>query len=318
MKSNDPNKTITIKDIARVAKVSLSTVSMVLNGKRGIGEDTRYRVLRVIQALNFKPNQVARSLVKRRSNSVAMLITNTRNPIFPEIAEGVDEILKQRNYSLNIISTYDDEELEAKEIEMIQTRGIDGLITSAAILNGEKLVPLVKSGFPVVCVLRRIYDCDELDFVIVDNVKGGYLAVEHLIRLGRERIGIIKGPQNNSTGIERFEGAMFALRDYGVTISEDLIHQGDYFKCTGYLATTSMIKGNPGGRPDAIFSCNDDMALGAFEAIFDMGGQDSGRYRVGWIQQRSTYLPAHTQDHDHKARGNRRWAEWPLRGWSTG
>ena len=195
MKSNDPNKTITIKDIARVAKVSLSTVSMVLNGKRGIGEDTRYRVLRVIQALNFKPNQVARSLVKRRSNSVAMLITNTRNPIFPEIAEGVDEILKQRNYSLNIISTYDDEELEAKEIEMIQTRGIDGLITSAAILNGEKLVPLVKSGFPVVCVLRRIYDCDELDFVIVDNVKGGYLAVEHLIRLGRERIGIIKGPQ---------------------------------------------------------------------------------------------------------------------------
>ena len=265
------NKKVTIKDIARIANVSPSTVSMVINDKPGVGAETKYRVLKIVEALNYSPNLVAVSLVKRRSYAVAMLITNTRNPIFPEMAGGVDEVLKEYGYSLSIISTYDDEKIEAKEIEKIRARGMDGIITSAALINDENLKSLAKSGYPVVSVLRRVYDCDELDYVNVDNVRGGFLAAEHLIRLGHKRVGIITGPQNTSTGVERLQGAIKAFGVYGLPLPDAFIHPGDYFKESGYVAAKALLGVGSKQRASALFACNDDMALGAFEAIYDMG-----------------------------------------------
>jgi len=268
---SDKNKKVTIKDVARVANVSPSTVSFVLNKRPGIPKETTYRVLRVARELNYTPNLVARSLVKGHSNTVAMMITNTRNPVFPEISYGVDEVLKKHNYSLNIISTYDEVDLEAKEIETLKARGVDGILMSAALIDSENIIRLVESGFPIVSVLRRVYDCDDLDYVNVDNTKGGYLAVEHLIRLGHKRIGVIKGPTRNSTAIERFEGATKAFKDYGSTLSEDLVLAGDYFKTSGYIATNELLNMPKNRRPTAIFVSNDDMALGALEAVMDIG-----------------------------------------------
>ncbi|MFH1243430.1 MAG: LacI family DNA-binding transcriptional regulator [Pseudomonadota bacterium] len=265
------NNRITIRDIARKAKVSPSTVSMILNGRPGVGEETRYRVLKVIESLNYTPNLVARSLVKGRSYSIAFLIKSTKHPIFPEIAAGVDEVLKENGYSLSIISTYDDSELESKEIGNVRARGIDGILTSAALVDNENLKMLVGSGFPVVAVLRRTYNCGDLDYVIVDNSKGAYLAVEHLIRLGHQRIGIIKGPSNTSTAIERFDGAMKAFKAYGISVSEQLVHEGDYFQKTGYLGVKGFLKMDLDKRPTAVFANNDDIALGVFEAIWEAG-----------------------------------------------
>lgn len=265
------NNRVTIRDIAKKAKVSPSTVSMVINGKPGVGEETKYRVLEVIESLNYRPNLVARSLVKGRSHSIALLIKSTKHPIFPEIAGGVDEVLKEHGYSLSIISTYDDVELESKEIENIKARGIDGILTSAALVDDQNLVRLVNSGYPVVAVLRRTYNCDSLDYVLVDNRKGAYLAVEHLIRLGHQRIAVIKGPSNTSTGMERFDGAMRAFKTYGIPVSEELVDEGDYFQKTGYLCTKKFFKLDSYKRPTAIFAINDDIALGAFEAVWERG-----------------------------------------------
>lgn len=265
------NKRVTIKDVARVANVSPSTVSFVLNKRPGIPKETRYRVLRVARELNYTPNLVARSLVKGQSNTVAMMITNMRNPIFPEISHGVEEILRKNNYILNIMSTYDDPELEAKEIETTRARGVDGILMSAALIDSENIKSLVEAGFPIVSVLRRVYNCDNLDYVNVDNVKGGYLAAEHLIRLGHKRIGIIKGPLKNSTAIERFQGSSQAFKDYGLSLIDDLMHEGDYFKMSGYIAANELLHIPKNKRPTAIFVSNDDMALGALEAVMDMG-----------------------------------------------
>jgi len=270
-KTSKKNQEITIKDIARIAKVSPATVSLVMNDKPGVGEETRYRVLQIIEALNYKPNLVARSLVKRRSYAIAMLITNTLNPIFPELAAGVDDVLKEHGYSLSIISTCDDETIEANEIEKIRARGMDGIITSAALLNSNSLKTLAESGYPVISVLRNVYDCESLDFVTVDNFKGAYLAAEHLIRLGHTRICIIKGPQNTSSGKERYEGALKAFEDYRVPVSTELIALGDFFKASGYQATKKILRLAKKERPTAIFAGNDDMAFGSFEAILDMG-----------------------------------------------
>lgn len=264
-------KKITIKDIARIARVSPAAVSLVLNDKPGVGSDTRHRILRTARELNYLPNLAARSLVTRQSASIAMIITSIRNPIFPEIAEGVAEVLRESGYSLSLVSTFDDEEIEAKELAGLRARGVDGIIISSALVHGTNICMLAESGFPVVSVLRRVYDCTGLDYVIVDNVRGGYLAVQHLIELGHTRIGIIRGPANTSTGIERFEGAVKALQDHGLTLPEYLFFAGDFFKQCGYIAVQHFLGLPPAQRPSAIYACNDDMAVGAFEAILDNG-----------------------------------------------
>jgi LacI family transcriptional regulator len=267
-----PTKKVTIKDISRIAGVSTAAVSIVLNGKPGVSEATRYRILRVARELNYTPNLLARSLVSRRSpKSIALMITNIRNAIFPEIAAGIEEVLREHDYSLSIVSTFDDEQLEAKQIDNIKARGVDGVIVSSPLIDNPNIPRLVAEGFPVVSVLRYVYGCDDLDFVIVDNFKGGYLAVEHLARIGHKKIAIVGGPVNTSTGLERFRGGVQALKDYGIPTGSEYFYGGDFFRERGYLAAHYFLNLPKHKRPSAIYACNDDMAIGVIEALMDSG-----------------------------------------------
>ena len=277
-KDNDPkNHPLTIKDIASLAGVSPSTVSLVLNKKPGVAEKTRTKVLRIAQHMGFSPNMVARSLVQRRTKTIGMMIPNVRNTIFPDMALEVDRVARHHGYFLSLISTYDDPHLEALAIENIKTRGLDGIISSSALLGTNNIPNLVSTGFPVVCVLRRVYDCPLLDYVVADAVKGGYLATEHLIRMGHQRIAVLRGPENISASRERYEGALLAAHSYGMTLPKELMTDGPFLQERGYKETLQFLKKKPSQRPTAVFGCNDDLALGAFEAVIDAGfrvGQD--------------------------------------------
>jgi LacI family transcriptional regulator len=261
----------TIVDIARAARVSPATVSMVLNGKPGVGRSTRAEVLRLARRLHYAPNLVARSLVKRRSKSVALMVSHTRNPIFPEIASGVEGVLRGYGYSLYLISTWDDPEVEAREIQEIKSRGIDGIITSASLVSGPHLGALLDEGYPVVAVLRRPSGLRRLDYVGVDNVKGAAVAVKHLARLGHTRIGVISGPPTTSTGLERLEGALRALRDCGLALAPGLSYKGDFSRECGHDAARRFLGLPPRRRPTAVFAANDSTAMGAFEAVLEAG-----------------------------------------------
>ncbi|MDW7772838.1 MAG: LacI family DNA-binding transcriptional regulator [Desulfobulbaceae bacterium] len=263
-------RAVTIKDVSRLANVSPATVSFVMNNRPGVSAKTRARVLQIAEALDYKPNLVARSLVNGRSKLIAMLISSTRNPLFPELADGVDQALKAKGYTLSIISTNDEEQLESREIAALRYRGFDGVIISSTLQNNRELNKLVESGFPVVSVLRRDYSCKGLDYIVLDGIKGGYMATEHLIRLGHRRIGIIKGPQKTSTGLERLKGALYAMADYGIQIPDTLIREGDFFKSSGYAAAMEMMRLPQEERPSALYACNDDMAIGAFEALWEL------------------------------------------------
>ncbi|MCB2190490.1 MAG: LacI family transcriptional regulator [Deltaproteobacteria bacterium] len=116
---------VTIKDIARIAQASPATVSLVLNNRQGVGKQARYRVLRVARELNYTPSLVARSLVRKQSDSVALMITNTKNPIFPEIGAGMEEVLLRAGGSLNILSTFDDPDIGGKKIENMLAHGLN-------------------------------------------------------------------------------------------------------------------------------------------------------------------------------------------------
>jgi LacI family transcriptional regulator len=270
------NSKLTIKDIAELAGVSPSTISNVLNSKQVVSAKTRERVLKIIKGFNYVPNQVARSLVQRRSRIIGMVIPNTHKyTVFPELAWGVDEVLQQHGYSLSLISTHDDTDREALEIENAKARGIDGLIMSSVILGSKNLHRLVYEGFPVISLLRRVYECPQLEYVIVDNFRGGYLAAEHLIRMGHNRISILRGPASMSPGLERYQGALQAIVDYDLSLFPELVCKGPFSQEFGFQATTEMLKLRPDRRPSAIVCGNDEMALGAFEAILEAG------YEVG-------------------------------------
>lgn len=274
MVKNSPKGTakLTIKDIAELAGVSPSTISIVLNKKEGVSAKTRERVLKIVKEFKYTPNQVARSLVQRRSRCIGMVIPNPYNySVFPELAWGVDTVLQEHSYSLSLISTHDDPEMEAREIENAKARGIDGIITSSAVLGTQNLPRLVEEGFPVISLLRRVYDCPGLEYVIVDHFNGGYLAAEHVVRMGHQRIGLLRGPANLSPGLERYQGAMQALADYGISLYPELIGKGNFSQEFGWQATTEMLRLGSSRRPSAIVCGNDDMALGAYEAILDAG-----------------------------------------------
>ena len=267
----EETKKITIKDIARIAEVSPATVSLVLNGKKGVGKEARYRILRIASELKYTPNLVARSLAKKHTDIIALTILRANNSLFMEIASGVEKVLQKKGYSIIIASTYDDPELETKELESARARGVDGIIVSSALVDSHQIRLLRQENFPVVSVLRRVNGLDNLDYVVEDSYKGGFLAGEHLCSLGHCRIGILTGHPGTSTGIGRLNGALDAMRQCEVQIDENLIMTGEFTKEPAYLAVLGMLELPEENRPTAIYACNDDMAMGAFEAILDSG-----------------------------------------------
>ncbi|MCB2189436.1 MAG: LacI family transcriptional regulator [Deltaproteobacteria bacterium] len=265
-------KPVTIKDIARIAEVSPTTVSLVLNNKKGIGKDTRYRILRIAKELNYTPNLLARSLVKKHSDIIALTILQTSNSLFMEIAAGAEEVLKENGYAINMVSTYDDPDLETKELGAARARGVDGFLVSSALWESQGIRHLVEEQVPLVSVLRGVANLAELNYVMEDSFKGSYLAAEHLIKLGHERIAMVRGNSWTSTGRGRLEGALAALREHHIPLNEKLILAGSFAKEPSYLATLGMLRNTPDREmPTAIFGCNDDMAMGAYEAVLDCG-----------------------------------------------
>ncbi|MCF8034729.1 MAG: LacI family transcriptional regulator [Desulfarculaceae bacterium] len=268
--ANTPKK-VTIKDIARIAEVSPTTVSLVLNNKKGVGKETRYRILRVASELKYTPNLMARSLAKSHSDIIALTILQARNALFMEIADGAAEAFNENGYSIMMASTYDDPDLETKELASARARGVDGFLITSAQVESPGIWELVEDGVPLVSVLRRVPGLSNLNYIMEDSFKGGYLAAEHLIKLGHKRIGIVKGTPNTTTGIGRFEGAVAAMKDNRVPVDDKLIAPGEFARGAAYLATLAMLHLPDKERPTAIYACNDDMAMGVYEATLDTG-----------------------------------------------
>ena len=205
-----------------------------------------------------------------------------------EIAEGAAEVLKENGYSIMMASTYDDPDLETKELSSARARGVDGFLITSAQVESPGIRELVEDEVPLVSVLRRVTGLSELNYVMEDSFKGGYLAAEHLIKLGHKRIGIIKGTPNTTTGIGRFEGAVAALREHKVPVEEKRIAAGEFARGAAYLAALAMLQLPDKERPSAIYACNDDMAMGAYEAALDLGLRGA---RGNWPWWGSTTRP---------------------------
>ncbi len=265
-------KKITIKDIARIAKVSHTTVSRALNDKSRIHPKTKERILSIAKELNYQPNFFARSLVTRRTRILGLVITTIANPFYTELAQGIETTARSLGYNIILCSTDYELSIEKQYIDMLRNKGVDGIIFTSAHLGDPNIIELAEEGFPLILVNRRTYHPivkDKVDYVGVDNVLGGYLAVEHLIRLGHERIGIIGGSSESSVGFERVEGGKRAFETYGLEVKEEYFLEGDFLKESGYQGGKRFLKMEK--PPTAIFATNDYMALGTYQALLEEG-----------------------------------------------
>lgn len=270
--SGSMNKKVNIKDIARVANVSHTTVSRALNNKSRIRQETKEKILSIARELGYRPNLIARSLVMRRSKTLGLVITNISNPFYTELAQGIEKTAIQLGYNIILCSTQSDISNEKQYIEMLRSKGVDGIIFSSAHMEDPNIVALAEEGFPIVLVNRRTYHPlvkEKVDYIGVDNILGGYLAVEHLIRLGHRSIGVIGGSSESSVGVERLEGGKRALQTYGIVQREDYFIEGNFLKTSGYEGGKQFL--NMPERPTAVFATNDYMALGVYQAFLEAG-----------------------------------------------
>jgi LacI family transcriptional regulator len=262
----------TIKDIARMANVSHTTVSRALNNKSRIKNETKDKILAIASELNYRPNFIARSLVMKKTKTLGLVITNIANPFYTELAQGIEATVRGLGYNIIFCSTHSDLSTEKHYIDMLRSKGVDGIIFSSAHMDDPNILVLAEEAFPIVLVNRRTYHPivrEKVDYVGIDNILGGFLAVEHLIRLGHQRIGIIGGSSESSVGFERLEGGKRALSIYGLEAMGDYFLEGDFLKGSGYRGGKEFLK--MAEPPTAIFATNDYMALGTYQAIVEEG-----------------------------------------------
>ncbi|EIV99403.1 LacI family DNA-binding transcriptional regulator [Thermoanaerobacter siderophilus] len=259
---------VTIKDIAKLANVSITTVSRVINNKsEGVSEETRNRILQLVKELGYQPNAIARGLVTKKTKTIGLIIPDISNPFFPDIARGVEDSAHIYGYNVFLCNTDDNLEKESEYINALKEKYVDGIIfTSSSIPKHEHITDLIKSGIPVVIMDRRI-DSEDIYGVFLDNYEGGYIATKYLIDLGHKRIGCITGPLYISNAIERLEGYKRALVDNEIEVDNRLIFEGDYKINSGIIGAEKLLE----HEVTAIFASNDLMAYGAYKAIRSYG-----------------------------------------------
>ncbi|PJC87145.1 transcriptional repressor PurR [Vibrio sp. HA2012] len=259
----------TMKDIAKLAGVSTSTVSHVINQTRYVSEEISERVNNAARQLNYAPSALARSLKMNKTQTIGMLMTTSTNPFFGEVVKGVERSCYHHGYNLILCNTEGDSERMKSSIDTLLQKRVDGLILMCTTLAGERIEAFER--YPDVPVV--VMDWGPLQYAsdkIQDNsFQGGYLATQHLIDAGHKNIGCITGPLNQYQAKMRYEGYKRALAEHQLEMNIDWITEGDFSCEGGYAAFLQMLM--RGTLPSALFVCNDMMAMGVANAAYEKG-----------------------------------------------
>jgi DNA-binding LacI/PurR family transcriptional regulator len=258
---------VTIRDVARAANVSISTVSHVLSGKRPTSGATRERVEDVIRRLGYRPNRVAQSLVWRRPFALGLIIPDITNPYFPAFALGAEDRVRERGYTLVLGNSEYDAERETSYLELVRSQQLAGAIYCL----GDEMSPIlaqiqraVDEGLAVVLVHSPM---PSVPTVCADNRQGGKLAARHILDLGHRQIGIISALPLDEGMADREGGFLDVLREAGMGVDRTSVPSmyGNHQIEGGRQATAELLEHAP--QLTAIFVLNDLMALGALEAV---------------------------------------------------
>jgi LacI family transcriptional regulator len=262
---------VTIRDVARVAKVHPGTVSRALNAETRalVNEATAGRVLRAAEELGYRPNPIARGLKTNRSYTIGVLIPDITNPLFPPILRGIEDRLDDAGYTSLIVNTDNDAGREHSHLEAMRARQVDGFISATARLDRELLAEVAAAGTPLVLVNRSLED-GSVPAVTVNDRQGIRLAVEHVAGLGHRRIGHVSGPQNISTGHRRYLGFLEAMQAAGLDVPDQHVRFSKWFtEDEGARVCAELL--DAAQDLTAIVAANDLLAIGCYDTLEERG-----------------------------------------------
>jgi DNA-binding LacI/PurR family transcriptional regulator len=259
----------TMRDVAERAGVSYQTVSRVINDAQGVAPETRERVLAATRALNYRPSLAARSLVRKRTETVGLVMPFSIDFTFSDahllqVVGGVDRGVSECDYSLLLSSPQESEGGMSAFRRLIRQRSVDGVLVEAGM--GDDGIELLRdAGYPVVVIGHTELDVPS---VLPDDGNGAYVAMQHLLALGHRRIGLITGPEPATLAMRaRWAGCEQALGDAGLRLSHDLVESGGLTIEAGYDAAKLLVQRTD--PPTALFAFNDSMAIGALHYLRD-------------------------------------------------
>ncbi|GAB4576468.1 MAG: substrate-binding domain-containing protein [Anaerolineae bacterium] len=258
----------TMHDVARQARVSIATVSHVINNTRPVSDELRTRVLDAMAALNYQPNAFARALRSKQSLTIGVIVPDSSNPFFADLMRGIEDVSLENEYSVMLGESRGDLNKEIVHTENLVAKQVDGIIFAAAGAGAAHIEKLVDQGVPVVLVERDPKTLP-VDAVLISNFEGGQLAARHLLALGHTQIACITGPKRLTLREDRLRGFVTALAEAGITLDADHIREGNFSTHSGYQHAQALLRLAP--RPTAIFAFNDMMALGVLRAAHELG-----------------------------------------------
>jgi LacI family transcriptional regulator len=260
-----------MKDVARLAGVSTSTVSHVINNNRFVSDPIRQKVTMAIEQLNYAPSALARSLKINQTKTLGMVLTTSSNPFYAEVVRGVERCCYERGYSLILCNTDNDAQRMNHSIETLLQKRVDGLIFMCTENNRPQETKSALNRYPDVPIIMMDWSPFETaNDIIQDNALfGGKMATDYLISLGYQRIACITGPADKTSARERLAGYRQAMGDAGLQIPEGYEVYADFEFHGGLIAMQQLL--TLPKRPQAIFACNDAMAVGVYQALYQQG-----------------------------------------------
>ncbi len=265
----DVDKT-TIKEVAKRANVSLSTVSRVINNNYPVSDKAREKVLQCIKDLNYQPNGIARSLKNHKTNMIGFVVADISNPFFMQIAKAMESVISTEEHSLVFCSSDGIPQKEQKLLEMLNEKRVEAIVIASSDPTGSFIKQLVDQGMPVVMIDRKIPGINT-DVIVEDNFDAAYRLTEHLIKNGHRKIAIINVSLAISVGMERFDGFKEAFKHYGLSLKDHHVLQGGFQRQDACAAVKKMITENKDDIPTALFCSNNIMAEGAIIALREFG-----------------------------------------------
>jgi LacI family transcriptional regulator len=254
----------TIRDVAQHANVSVATVSHVINRTRYVDPETEKRVRVAIKTLGYRPNLLARSLRRRETRTIGLIVPDNSNPYFAEVAREIENSGFAEGYSVILCNTDWSEAKQASYVDVLLAKQVDGLILMASSERLDPLAQILDARVPVVIVGRDSSDLPAHQ-VLVDNEQGGYLAGQYLARLGHTRVGCVAGPGDETPSWGRIVGFRRALEEHGVPLAPEALVPGDFRPAGGEAAMRALLARDMGLT--AVFAANDLTAFGAINAL---------------------------------------------------
>lgn len=265
-----PMTKVTIKEVARKANVSTSTVSRVLNNNYPVSEEVRDEVLRCMKELNYQPNGIARSLKNSKTQMIGFVVADIANPYFMQIAKAMESVISNENHSLVFCSSDGIPQKERKLLELLNEKRVEAMVIASSDPDGLYIKQLVDQGMPVVLIDRKLKGVDT-DVVVEDNFNAAYQLTEYLIKSGHRKIAIINVALSISVGLERFDGFKEAMKHNDIPVEERYVFKGGFTRMEAYHAAKRLIVENQNHLPTAIFCANNIMAEGAIIAVREFG-----------------------------------------------